>query len=208
MSTVIGNLGTGLTLQAGYPIRTRGADGTWQIEYLYWCRASLAYSLAPAHYSAPPGGVHTDLRCLEVRITGTDAPDVSEMRAIYRRAEDITPAESPDTNVPVRESAAVTREVPIDSDEAKTLYSTAVLDAKREEGYTTVEVATVEYTYTDYLSMTWSQGAVVANVGNTGTPAGMTGANPSRWRQTGLALRRSGSVTERRRTYLYNVAGW
>lgn len=205
-----GNDGSALTLESGYPKKSRDAHGKWTLAYLYWCAASAAESLLPASGSACSETGHTSLVCVGVSITPKPgAPKMVSVEITYGPATTnyVQTHEAGDIVKELRDGGF--REVSLKDPDITTLISEAEANAQWSAGKRTLPVSTVEYTYTEHLaSFSWTEANCTTNLGKIGTPEGMSAVTVNKWLLTGYSVRQEGALIVKTRTWTYSAIPW
>ena len=207
---IYGNLdGSALRLMPGYPKKRRFGLTSWEITYLYWCDGQHAENLLPARGALVPLAGHTEI-LYESVISEAEAPGRVNVELTYRTEE--APAASLKTaGSIVRQVVQTWEEVSVDDARlvSSGLYTSGEIATKKGNGAVSVGVGGVEYHYTIYLSsFTWSEENLVALVGSTEDPTGMTDPTEGRWILAGRNIRDDGELIAKSEVWRYNRLGW
>jgi hypothetical protein len=199
--------GTALVLQPGFPERERDDQGNWMLVFEYVCRADSADGLIPAHLASPPspwnGGDYAMLKLRGVKILSTPTGDVVRVRLEYRLGTVSSSLAPGDTR---RSAQQTSQERTIDEHPTMTAAQKVAAKAKGRTSYLQRSIA---YRYEErHSSYTWSQANIIASVGSTGAPTGMTSATAANWLQTAHELSEDDAGTTEITTWEYDQNGW
>lgn len=200
-----------LVIQKGYPRATRGTDGLWQLEFLYWANKSTALSLIPSHEAAPPEPWNSDysgLKLKEVSISPSNSPYFVWVTLIYQDPESSGSTSSRTAGDVIQESRAAFQEVAIE--DSRLGLSQSQIDSYIAQGVTSKSVYTLTYTRTEYFnSFTFTEANMVDMVGRIDTPTGVTTPTANAWLQSGRSVRKSSdSLYEVTDEWTYDKGLW
>ncbi|VGO14737.1 hypothetical protein PDESU_03306 [Pontiella desulfatans] len=202
----------------GYPVKRREGK-TWKLTDKFQIVSEKAEDFIPDAYSSYED---TEMKLQSATITPTQATGIMLVTLNYSPEDPFGSGStiSTHTDGQTRQSSRSDwREVPIDDER---LVSSGFLtessrDAKKAEGYKTIGIGGIEYTYEEFIAnFVWSQAGVLAslNVGKTAAPAGMTGADSSKWLVAGVSIDSDGvnddgePMVSRRSVFKYSAIGW
>ncbi len=202
-TTHVGNDGSTLVIQPGFPIKRQTPDAKWEIEFLYWTAKDGAEALLPSPGAASTEAGHTGLLLQDVEIFPSEDPTAVFVRLIYRDPDVILRQ----VGTTIRESEAAIQEVPIEHKTGLTDPEKATLKAA---GVKSFIVPSVTYSRTTFSSsFTFTEANLVDGVGLIdNAPTGMTAPTANRWLKTALTVRKAGSDVEVRNTWMYDTNGW
>lgn len=156
-------------------------------------------------------------RLLSVRGKSGGAKGIIEVTATWGTAERFPGdysgggGERPDGTIE-QSTTSSSRMVPID-DKGLTdngLYTQQEINSLKARGYRALPVGSTRYTYVYYeKDFSWTEGALIGYVGNTGVPMGLTDADGSKWMLIEEAITATSPEQVRiQQVYEYSAGGW
>jgi len=203
---------------AGYPTQDDGEDGLWVHTERYWVKKAKVSVTLPSRGASTnqDGNTVTDpdgntLYCQGRRIEVGPAPGIAIVELTYVRDQTTYSVMAPEDNprrVELRE-----QEIPIDDKRLLTgnggPYSQTEINKFIAAGYTSTNLYSIEYTYTDVnASFAWTQAAIIASLQTTGAPTGMGSATASDWRLLGRTIQEQTDTTVIESHWEYISAGF
>ena len=204
------NAGTSLVLYKGFP-KCKRSGNAWEITFRWWCQQALAQSLVPANGASCPLSDFGTLKCREVNIDPNDRPGFVDVTAVYR------PSGSP--GIGGHEDGDVTKEANLSHEEisiddprlvTSNYMTQAAVDGLKAAGTKSVQLGSVEYSYTTYdNNFEWTEANVIAGCGTIEAPTGLTSPTSGKWFALGARVRQTNDdLTEVSKTWKYSQIGW